>query len=151
MNKNKQKEILKDRFGRVVGMTTKALKNYLDKKLIANGYDINFEEVIIIVNLWFENGLNQQQITEIICRDKTSTTRFIDDLEARNLVKRINDVNDRRQNIVKLTKKGEKKCAALIRFMEDLQEEILKGIDPDHIEICKDVLKQVQRNLSEGF
>ena len=149
MDINKQKEILEDRFGRILGMTVKAQKNYLEKKLIVKGYNINFEQAIIIVNLWFENGLNQQQIADSICRDKASTTRLIDNLEVRNLVNRQHDLNDRRQNIIKLTTNGEKQCRKLIRLMEKLQEDILKGIDPHHIKICKDVLKQVQRNISE--
>jgi DNA-binding MarR family transcriptional regulator len=148
LEKHRQKEILEERFGRILGMTAKAQKYFLSKKLIENGYDINSDQVILLIQLWFEEGLNQQQIADFICRDKASTTRFIDALEQRGLVNRIHDKNDRRQNIIKLTNAGEKKCTKLIGFIEKLQDKILSDIDPDHIKICKDVLKKVQRNIS---
>ncbi|MCP4580547.1 MAG: MarR family transcriptional regulator [candidate division Zixibacteria bacterium] len=145
----KQKDIIENRFGRVLGMTAKAMKQFLNRKLIESGYDLTFEQAVIIAHSLLDDGLNQQQIADMIDRDKTSTTRFIDILEERKLVARVPDKDDRRQNIIRLTKDGEKRCQEFMRIAGEAHEEMLKEIDPADIEVCKDVLRKVYRNISD--
>ena len=101
---------LNDRIGRHLGMAAKGWKSYANQKLAESGYDLTIEQAIIIAHVHHHNGLNQQHISEMLDRDKTSITRFIDILEREKYVKRVPDKNDRRQNLIQLTAKGEKKC-----------------------------------------
>jgi DNA-binding MarR family transcriptional regulator len=56
--------------------------------------------------LWDEGVLSQQQIANILLKDKNSVTKLIDALENKDLVKRVNDSSDRRQKKIHLTDKA---------------------------------------------
>ena len=80
-------------------------------------------------------------------RDKTATTRWIDFLEAKDLVVRIPDKADRQQKLIYLTKKGREMVGELMQIVWKTEEDALRGIEPQKIAICKEVLKQVRGNL----
>ena len=140
---------LEDRIGRHLGMTAKAWKLYANQKLAESGYDLTIEQAVIIAHAWHHDGLNQQQISEMIDRDKTSTTRIIDILEKEKLVKRVHDNKDRRQNLIRLTEKGESKCREFINMAREIEHELIQGIDRSDIKICKKVLSKIRQNISD--
>lgn len=111
-------------------------------------HDITVEQWMILLLLWKENGQFQQQLADGMCRDKTTLTRQIDGLEKRNIIVRVPDKIDRRHKRIYLTQKG-----------KDLQQELIplgienglcamRDIPPEHLQICKDVLRKVHKNLS---
>ena len=143
------REQFQEIFGRAVGMTGKALRQRLNRNLALGGHELTAEQAIVLANLWHREGLCQQEIAEITNRDKTSTTRLIDALEEQKLAVRVPDKTDRRQNMIYLTNEGKERCEKLKQVAETTQNEALRGIDNEHVRICKDVLWKVWRNLSE--
>lgn len=135
--------------GRHLGMTAKAWKHYANQKLAESGYDLTIEQAVIIVHAWHHDGLNQQQISELIDRDKTSTTRFIDILESKNLVRRVPDDKDRRQKLIYLTRKGQEKCQEFMSVAIDIESELIKGISKTDLHTCKKVLMMINQNISD--
>jgi len=138
---------IEERIGRHLGMTAKAWKLYSNQKLADSGYDLTIEQAIIIVHAWYHDGLNQQQISLMIDRDKTSTTRFIDILENEELVKRVPDKNDRRQNLIRLTQKGEAKCQEFKHLAMEIEQGLIGNIDFEELQVCKKVLDQIHKNI----
>ena len=53
------------------------------------GYDVTCEQWSVLVNLGKKNGQSQQELAGLICKDKTSVTRLIDNMEKHSLVVRI--------------------------------------------------------------
>ncbi|MEE9443550.1 MAG: MarR family transcriptional regulator [candidate division Zixibacteria bacterium] len=143
----------KDRFhqalGRMIGITRKNMRNRLQKILIKQGYEVTAEQLIVLCNLWHREGMNQQQISEILDNNKTSTTRMIDGLEKRNLAVRVPDKTDRRQNMIYLTHEGKSLCPKLIEVVDWVHEEALKGVTKKQLMACKEVLEIIMNNLSK--
>ena len=139
----------KEIFGHIIGMATKALRRKVNSYLNDENSGLNVEQAIVMIHLLKREGLNQRQIADLIDRDKASATRIIDALESRKLVLRFHDINDRRKNMIKLTKRGKEKTDTLLSLMKRAQSEALKNIDPEHLEICRNVLKKVVINLSD--
>ena len=140
----------KEIFGHIIGMATKALRRKVSSYLSDENSGLNVEQAIVMIHLLNREGLNQRQIADLIDRDKTSATRIIDVLENHKLVSRFHDINDRRKNMIKLTKKGKEKTDDLLSLMNRAQSEALKNIEPEHLEICRNVLKKVVLNLSDN-
>ena len=80
-------------------------------------------------------------------KDKTTITRWIDYLEKNNLVLRIPDKQDRRQNMVYLTNEAKELLPRFVKVAQKTEKEATEGIPAKDIQICKDVLKQVRINL----
>ena len=116
----------------------------------AYGFDITVEQWMILLVLWKQNGQTQQQIANIIGKDKGTVSPQLDGLEKRELIMRLQDKNDKRRNVVCLTQKG-----------KDLEDELSPlgfanieiaryGIPEEDMKTCMEVLRKVCKNLEEG-
>src|SRR6476661_9261225 len=92
----------------ISGQASTAIARRLQKKFNGEGLNLTIEQWSILYHLWKEDGKSQQELCSATFRDKPSITRLIDNLERGNLVKRVADENDRRINLIYLTRQGHK-------------------------------------------
>ncbi len=86
----------------------------------------------------------QQKMAEKLGKDKSAVLRTIDNLESKELVRRIPSKNDRRKNQLFVTKKGE---AVIKRFLEaeiSFSREILDGLSEEQINTFYYVLGHIR-------
>ena len=62
------------------GRSQALLGRKVNRVLAQAGHDITREQAVILIKLWENDGLSQQQIAEATCKDKGSITRFLDHL-----------------------------------------------------------------------
>ena len=106
------------------------------------------DQFITLMNLRLQDGLRQNTVTDFLGCDKTKTTRIIDSLQLKRLVKRTQDSTDRRQKMIHLTAKGRETCRRLESVGWATQKEALQGIPEDRLRTCREVLNQVLTNLN---
>lgn len=136
-----------DFLGHQIGITGRAFRRRLERNLAMNGSDLSAEHMMLLGFLSVREGVNQQEVTDHMFRDKTATTRWIDALEAKNLVARVPDKADRRQKLIFLTKQGRVAVEGLKKVIQATEDDALQGVDPQHITVCRNVLRQVRTNL----
>ena len=78
-------------------------KQYISTIFQEHGFNITPEQFLVMDTLWNEGTMTQQQIAHTIMKDKNSVVKLIDGLEKKNLVTRVADKMDRRQNLIELT------------------------------------------------
>ncbi|MFH2048025.1 MAG: MarR family transcriptional regulator [bacterium] len=133
--------------GRVLGLAGQAMKVLADKNLAEANLDLRLEHIILLRTIFENEGINQHQITFFTFRDKTAITRYIDHLEKKNLVLRVPDKQDRRQKLIYLTNEAKKLSPKFMEMAKLTEQEATVGIPAKDVQICKDVLKQVRKNL----
>ena len=130
-----------------VNILNSRIKKCFFDKLQENGINITPEQFLVLDILWKEQSLSQQNIADIIQKDKNSVTKIIDSLEKKNLVRRVVDKNDRRINKIELTDEGsalEKVTTEVaINFMNDA----IKDIDKQELDIFVNVMRKLKNNL----
>ena len=130
-----------------VNILNSRIKKCFFDKLQENGINITPEQFLVLDILWKEQSLSQQNIADIIQKDKNSVTKIIDSLEKKNLVRRVVDKNDRRINKIELTDDGfalEKVTTEVaINFMNDA----IKDIDKQELDIFVNVMRKLKNNL----
>lgn len=119
----------------------------LQRNLREAGLSITSEQWSIMYNLWVEEGLTQQELAIRTFRDKPSVTRLINNLERVNLVIRVNDKNDRRSNLIYLTKTGRKMKDEGMKQARNTIEQALEGLNDDQIAVSNTILHRVLFNL----
>jgi DNA-binding MarR family transcriptional regulator len=97
--------------------------------------------------LWKEDGKSQQELCNATFRDKPSITRLVDNLEKLQLVKRVPSENDRRINLIYLTRPAQRLQEETMELAEATLNEALEGVPPERVDICKEVLQIVYDNL----
>ena len=131
----------------VTGKASTAIARRLQKKFNNAGLNITIEQWSVLYHLWKEDGRSQQQLCNATFRDKPSITRLVDNLEKLNLVKRVPSENDRRINLIYLTKNAQKLEEETMQIADETLNEALKPVAPDRIDVCKEVLQLVYDNL----
>ena len=130
-----------------VNILNSRIKKCFFDKLQENGINITPEQYLVLDILWEKQSLSQQNIADIIKKDKNSVTKIIDSLEKKNLVKRVVDKHDRRINKIELTDEAvalEKTTTDVaIKFMND----VVEGIDKQELDNFVKVMLQMKENL----
>ena len=80
-----------------------SMKQKLTETFREGGFQLSPEQFLVMDTLWDEGVLTQQQIADITMRDKNSIVKLIDGLESRDLVRRVSNPEDRRQNRIEVT------------------------------------------------
>ena len=81
-------------------------KTFLRNKFRDSGLNLTFEMLQVLSHLWEKQGVNQQEIANLLHKDKASVTYLIDNLSKRKLVQRSEDAVDRRNKLITLTAQG---------------------------------------------
>ncbi|WP_313268809.1 MarR family winged helix-turn-helix transcriptional regulator [Sphingobacterium sp.] len=105
-----------------------SLKQYYIQKIKEQQLDITYEMLQVLAALWKKEQMNQQDIATAIQKNKASVTPLIDNLCKRDLVMRVSDPNDRRNNLIELTVKGDEYRTLLDPVQQDLYRVILQEI-----------------------
>src|SRR5678816_3077046 len=101
----------------------------------------------VLYHLWRQEGQSQQQLCEATFRDKPSITRLVDNLEKLKLVKRVPSKEDRRINLIYLTKEAIQLQERSMEVANQTLNEALNGVTNAQVEIAKEVLHTVYDNL----
>ena len=130
--------------------STRSLGTNLQRIFKMYGFDITVEQWMILLVLWKQNGQTQQEIANIIGKDKGTISPQLDGLEKRDLIMRFQDKNDKRRNVVCLTQKGKVLEDDLIPLGFANTKIAQYGIPEEDLKTCLDVLRKVCKNLKEG-
>lgn len=133
----------------ITGKASTAIARRLQKNFKEAAIDITIEQWSVLYHLWKQDGQSQQQLCEATFRDKPSITRLVDNLEKSKLVKRVASKNDRRSNLIFLTKDAKGLEQKTMEVANRTLNESLEGVTNGQIEIAKEVLQMVYDNLSK--
>ncbi len=132
----------------ITGKASTAVARRLQKNFKEAGIEITIEQWSVLYHLWKEEGQSQQQLCDATYRDKPSITRLVDNLEKSKLVKRVASKNDRRSNLIFLTKEGKILEQKTMEVANITLNEALSGVTNGQVEIAKEVLQMVYNNLN---
>src|SRR5690242_2314145 len=131
----------------ITGKASTAIARRLQKNFKEAGIEITLEQWSVLYHLWKQDGQTQQQLCDATFRDKPSITRLVDNLEKSKLAKKVASKNDRRSNLIFLTKEAKNLEQNTMDVANRTLNEALEGVTNGQIEIAKEVLQKVYDNL----
>ncbi|MBT2619899.1 MULTISPECIES: MarR family winged helix-turn-helix transcriptional regulator [Chryseobacterium] len=134
-----------------LGLAMGEMKNRLRQKIQTkvNEYDpdLSFELIEILGLLSRNDGINQQEISNKISKDKSSVTYLINNLVKRELVERVEYTNDRRNKQIFLTVKGKEIVEIVYPWALELYKKAADDISKDAIKNALFLVKKMTANL----
>lgn len=124
-----------------------AMRQFISRIIKEGDYDITYEMMQLLLVLWRGHEVNQQEIANLLIKNKASITPLIDNLSKRKLVVRTEDPSDRRNKIIALTKAGREFMEAFMPALDDFFSRIENDITPREMEQVSNVLMKMRRNL----
>lgn len=143
----KNYHILFKELGFLIGHTGRAMKNAITKAFAEHSFEITAEQWGILMSLWAKDGITQQELSTAISKEKTTVVRLIDKMEERNIIVRVHDIADRRNNLIFLTEEGKKLREKLVPIAINELRKALKGMSEKEIDTLTSLLKKVYSNL----
>lgn len=134
----------------ITGTANTALARRLQKYFRDEGIELTVEQWSVLVHLWKEDGVSQQELSFRTYRDKPSITRLVDNMQKLGLVERRDSPGDRRVNLVFLTEKGKSLKKSTTDLANKTLLEGLDGLSQEEIEIARRVLTRVYNNLTNN-
>lgn len=131
----------------MTGKASTAIARRLQRNFKQAGIEITIEQWSVLYQLWKQDGLSQQQLCDATYRDKPSITRLVDNLEKLKLVKRVSGKNDRRINLIFLTRESQELEQRTMDLAAQTLQEALAGVPPAQVEFAREVLQKVYDNL----
>ncbi|SHF69158.1 MarR family winged helix-turn-helix transcriptional regulator [Dysgonomonas macrotermitis] len=118
------------------------------KELRALGIDLSFEMLHIIRRLYNQDRIKQQELAALTYKDKSSLSYLLNNMEKKNLIKRIEDKNDKRNKLVILTEEGRARHEQIQSIVGAVYHKVETNVDMDRLKRCTAYLKELNEIIS---
>ena len=135
-----------------LNLTGCKLKQFLASKLKHMGVPLTPEQFMLIDLLWNHGEMSQQQLADMMHKDKNSVTKLVDAIERKGFVVRRQNKNDRRSNTLVLTEKANQLKPGAKQKGISILDQMLEGINENELRMFHETLRKlnVNMNVSDG-
>lgn len=131
-----------------LNLTGCKLKQYLAAKLKQMGVPLTPEQFMLIDLLWNHGEMSQQQLADLMHKDKNSVTKLVDAIERKGFVVRQQNRHDRRSNTLVLTEKANQLKPGAKQKGISILDQILEGINENELRAFLVTLRKLNVNMS---
>lgn len=135
-------------FGVLSGRVSTAINRKLYRDFRLANILVTPEQWMVLLSLYHNDGITQQELAARTNRDKPGITRLINNLEKQYLVVRMADKTDRRINLISITKAGRQTHEKARIIALQTMKGALSGISEEELRIGEILMKKIIKNLS---
>jgi DNA-binding MarR family transcriptional regulator len=136
-----------------VGYYIKKISNNFEnsKRTNCEKYDITSQQTSILLYLFnhLDEKVNQKTLEHYYEISSATISGIITRMEAKNLIVRIPNPDDKRDKLITLSVKGEETANAIKKSILDLEAKIVKGFDDNEIKTLLSFLERMSMNIKE--
>lgn len=124
----------------------RAYRNYAQRQLKANGFNITIDQWLIIKAILENPGITQNEIGDLVFKDNASVTRIIDLMVKSEFVTRTVHHEDRRKTQLDVTDSGKKIIKEVQTIVEGNRKIALDGVSEKDLQIMNSALLKISEN-----
>jgi DNA-binding MarR family transcriptional regulator len=132
-----------------LGRTMKCIDIYIAQVLSGQGIQLTRHQMVMMKILQSHGPQPQSDLAFLTERDKGSLTRLVSSMEKKNLVARIASQEDKRVNMVHITKTGEKVLKDMEPVLQKIMKNLQDGIAKEDRDVVVSVMKKIQENIDK--
>jgi len=140
--KDKQKG---EYIGKYLSIARRAHAALLDQYL--KDYGICHGQILILVTIYQNEGLHQQEICSTYNLDKAGVNRSIKKLEEAGFIIKKPDPEDKRKKKIYLTEKAEEFHPQLMDILSSVEEQVRQNLSSQEINTFLNIIKKISSNL----
>jgi MarR family transcriptional regulator for hemolysin len=137
-----------DNIGFIVRSTAKVFESAFDQQLRKKADTTVAQSRVIGALALVKDGMTQKEIANRIGIEAPTIVPIIDKLEEQGIVIRKPDHNDRRNNMIFLTRKSEAKWELIIECALELEKASRQGLSEEELQITKRTLRKIAQNVA---
>ena len=139
---------LENSLGTAIFLASKSLERAAEYR-IKNELGLTSSQWKVIMALELFDGISQKELAGKIYIDASTLVPVMDKMESEGFVKRKPDPNDRRNNLIFLTKKSESIIDSIIKIILQFRKEFYKGISQKEQEKIRTILQKIIENADK--
>ena len=132
--------------GYILKRTFQIFKSQVTNEFKKKGFDMTFEQFVIMKMLNANCDMIQQDLADMLQKDKSIIVRQINCLLDDQYITRETNTEDKRKKNLIMTQKGKELLNQLKVISDGLSEKLLDGISDNEYEIFKKVMLKIQEN-----
>lgn len=106
-------------------------------------YGVTPEQWVLFAGLSEQEGISLTELSKTSLRDKPYTTRLIDSLENKGLIRRAESQNDRRSSLIFLTEKGNNLRNEILPIIAELNQWVIGTMSEEEVRQLKFLLNKL--------
>lgn len=135
----------KHRLGKDFSLIYRYSQIYFDTRL--KKFNLGSGQYIFLMNLLLNNGINQEQLADLVKINKATTARAVANLEKAGYVTRKSSKKDKRSNELYTSKKAESIKDTLLEIMDGWNDIMLEGLSSDERLALAKLIEKVGSNI----
>lgn len=135
-----------ENIGKYISQIYRKGRIFLGKGL--EDYNIGQGQVMFLLELYIEDGRNQEELADVLKIDKGTTARAIKKLEQNEFIKREKDEKDKRSNRVYLTEKGKNMKDNIFLILNQWDQKMSEQLDEGERDLMIKLLRKVCSNIN---
>ncbi len=135
-------------FGFLLGDTSRLFRQYFEKTIAENGLGLTPGEIRALGHVIRFRGSRQAILAERMGVEPMTLSAYLDRLEARQLIRRAMDPNDRRAKLIEPTDEAFRIMRELDPLFDQIYASATQGLSADQIQVAGEVLRAIRANLS---
>ncbi|MDF0728125.1 MarR family transcriptional regulator [Cytobacillus sp. S13-E01] len=137
--------MLNDYIGIFIHQTDLHITNYVKSKLAP--FNLAPEQNLVMMILWEQDGLTQNDVAIKLAKDKTNIARMSHVLEQKGFIRRTNCPKDKRSQRLYLTEEGMKLKDSVICIAEEFNNIVCNGITAKELSEVRKILSKMRENV----
>jgi len=137
----------KESLGKLSQEVSKGMGQLIEKNFNKNNINVSSREWVVLTYIANKPKVSQSDLVIPLGKDKVAVKRLIDSMEAKKWVKRQSTPDDKRFNIIILTKEGLNIYKKIKPIVEESMQHALAEIPKESLQICMEVLNKVDTNI----
>lgn len=131
-----------------LNLTGCKLKQFLSAKLRETDVPLTPEQFMLIDLLWNQGEMSQQELADMMQKDKNSVTKLVDAIERKGFAVRNQNPDDRRSNTIILTPKAQELKLKAKTAGIDMLDMMLQDISEEEQRNFLMTLRKLSLNMS---
>lgn len=131
-----------------VSLITKCIFHLASKNAESLNINLNPNQLHVLFTIYHNQGLSQQELAEIVERNKSSIQRTIQSFLKKDLIKLYKDKNDKRKNLIAITPTGEKISLAIKKVIHRTENDIKEILTTEQYEEYLTLTKALAEKLN---
>lgn len=141
---------MKDSLPFKLGYVTKLVFKKLNSQLSIEGVPVLAEQLPILMVVYFqENALTQQEISNILQKDKAGIQRSIQTLNKDGFLRIESDIEDKRKNLISLTASGKFVCEKVQTMAMTFHNQIMEQFTLEEKSIFNSLLDRIAHTIEK--
>jgi DNA-binding MarR family transcriptional regulator len=124
----------------------RSYRNYAQRQLKANGFNITIDQWLIIKAILENPGITQNEIGDLVFKDNASVTRMIELLVKSKYIIRNTNPDDRRKTNLEVTESGKEIIQKVQHLVEENRKIALEDVSKEELEIMNNTLLKISKN-----